>query len=478
VSAGSRLRAFVALGLGLSLLGGATARADAPNLVSGQGISVSATRWISPRTLEADIATAKVAAVAVNGPHRVRITFPSDYFQRPATRFPVLYLLHGGAGGNSAQWTTGGGDEEHITAGAELITVMPDGGKVGWFTNWVDQSQGAQAWADFHLTQLIPWVDANLRSIGAKSGRAIAGLSMGGFGAIRYAQDRPDLFAYAASFSGAVDLSDSGTRSVISEQAGQSGFNPYGPFGNPFPPFDTTYRALNPVTRAARLRGVGVALYAGAGSNDGDAIERTMATSADHLHQALNSAGVPHFFWNYGRPGPSVPYGCDGGHNFSCWNFALNDAMPRIMAALGGPPPPPAGPLGDGDFETAGVGPWACQGTCGADHGAGNAHGGTGNGWVRNTSGFNDLHQTIGVTANHTYTVSAWIRTSSNNTDGYVGLRTTGGQVVGETKFTRLDNYTKVTATVNSGSNTSLVVYAGLWANGDTWAQVDDVTVT
>ena len=41
----------------------------------------------------------------------------------------------------------------------------------------------------------------------------------------------------------------------------------------------------------------------------------------------------------------------------------------------------------------------------------------------------------------------------------------------------RLDNYTKVTATVNSGANTSLVMFAGLWANGDTWAQVDDVTV-
>src|SRR3954471_20858908 len=255
--AGLRLRALIAVVLGLSLLGGAkTALADAPNLVSGNGITVSATRWITARTLEADITTAKVAANAVNGPHRVRITFPADYFQRPTTRFPALYLLHGGAGGNSAQWTTGGGDEEHITANAELITVMPDGGKVGWFTDWVDQSQGAQAWADFYLNQVIPWVDANLRTIATKPGRAIAGLSMGGFGAVRFAQDRPDLFAYVASFSGAVDLNDPGTRGVINEQAGQNGFNPYGPFGNPFPPFDSGYKAVDPVTRAARLQGV------------------------------------------------------------------------------------------------------------------------------------------------------------------------------------------------------------------------------
>src|SRR3954467_5536136 len=336
--AGLRVRALIAVVLGVPLLGGtSTALADAPNLVSGNGITVSATRWITSRTLEADITPAKVAANAVNGPHRVRITFPGDYFQRPTTRFPTLYLLHGGAGGNAAQWTSGGGDEEHITAASELITVMPDGGKVGWFTNWVDQSGGAQAWADFYLNQLFPWVDANIRTIATKSGRAIAGLSMGGFGAVRFAQDRPDLFAYVASFSGAVDLSDSGTRSVIGEQASQNGYNPYGPFGNPFPPFDTTYKALNPVSRAARLQGVGVALYVGSGINDGDAIERTMANSAARMDQALTAAGVPHFYWNYGRPGPSVPYGCDGGHNFSCWNFAFNDALPRILRALAAP---------------------------------------------------------------------------------------------------------------------------------------------
>jgi S-formylglutathione hydrolase FrmB len=455
------------------------AQADAPNMASGNGITVGATRWITSRTLEVDITTAKVAANAVNGPHRVRITLPNDYFQSGTTRYPVLYLLHGGAGGNSAQWTTGGGIAEQLTSGRPLITVMPDGGKVGWYTNWVDQSQGAQAWADFHVNQLIPWIDANLRTVAAKGGRAIAGLSMGGFGAIRYAQDRPDLFAYAASFSGAVDLGDSGTRSVITEQAGQNGFNPYGPFGNPFWPADTTWNALNPVNRVSRLKNqnVGIALFVGSGINDQDVLEGTMARSAATFHNALDAQGVPHFYWNYGRSQP----GCDGGHNFGCWNFALGDALPRIMAALGqgGTTPPPGGELAvNGGFESTSLAPWACTGQCGVDRNAGLARSGANNGWVRNTSGFNDVHQTLTVTANRTYTVSAYIRTSANNADGYLGLRTTGGQVVGETRFTRLDGYTKVTATVNSGANTTLVLYAGLWANGDTWAQVDDVSVT
>jgi S-formylglutathione hydrolase FrmB len=455
-----------------------SASADAPNLASGSGVTVTGWRWISGRTLEVDVTTAKVAANAVNGPHRVRITLPNDYFQSGTTRYPVLYLLHGGAGGNSAQWTTGGGAVEAITNGRPLITVMPDGGKVGWYTNWVDQSRGAQAWRDFHVDQLVPWIDANLRTIAAKGGRAIAGLSMGGFGAVRYAQDRPDLFAYVGSFSGAVDLGDSGTRSVITEQAMQNGFPAYGPFGNPFWPFDGTWNALNPLNRASRLRGVTVDLYAGGGSNDADVLEGTMRASADRFSGALNAAGVPHRYWMYGRPGPTAPFGCDGGHNFGCWNLALNDAVPRMLTVLqapGTPPQPPAGdPVVNGGFE-AGLAPWACTGTCGRDAG-GLARTGSGNGWVRNTSGWNDLHQTIAVAPNRTYAVTAWIRTSAGNTDGYVGLRTAGGQVVGEQRFGRLDGYTKLTLNVSTGSSTSLVLFAGLWANGDTWLQIDDVS--
>ena len=336
-------RAGVGVWLVLTLAVGAlvapVARADAPAMTSGNGITVGAWRWVTSRTFEVDIATAKVAAGAVNGPHRVRVTLPASYPTSTTARFPVLYLLHGGAGGNAAQWTTGGGAVEAITADDQLITVMPDGGKVGWYTNWVDQSRGAQAWRDFHVDQLIPWVDANLRTIASKSGRAVAGLSMGGFGAVRYAQDRPDLFAYVGSFSGAVDLGDYGTRAVIGEQAMQNGYLFTGPFGNPFPPLDTTWNALNPVNRAGALHGVDVALYVGAGIHQFDVLEGTMAKSGERMHNALTAAGVPHFWWNYGRPGPGSPYGCDGGHNFGCWNFALDHSLPRMLSVLQDPTP-------------------------------------------------------------------------------------------------------------------------------------------
>lgn len=450
---------------------------DAPNFETSSGITVSAVRWISARTLEVDISTALIAPVAVNGPHRLRVTLPSDYFANPTARYPVLYLLHGGAGGNSAQWTTGGGAVEQISNGRPIITVMPDGGKVGWFTNWVHQTQGAQRWADFYIDQVIPWVDHNLRTVAAANGRAIAGLSMGGYGAVRLAEDRPDLFASVASFSGAVDLGDLGTRTVVTEQALQAGFAPFGPFGSPFWPADTVWNLEDTMKRPARLAGLQVLLYAGAGTSDADVIERTMGQSADRFSRVLDAAGIPHLWWMYGRPGPSAPFGCDGGHDFSCWNFALADALPRMLTVLQTPAVATTGPnvVVDPDFEV-GLGPWQCTNACGADTGT-FAHAGTGNAWVRDASDWNDVHQTIAVVPGRSYQLTGWIRSSANTTDGYFGLRTPDGEVLGEHLFTSLGDYTRLVVTVDAGANSSLVVYAGLWADGDTWLQLDDVSV-
>ena len=356
---------------------------------------------------------------------------------------------------------------------------MPDGGKVGWYTNWKTPGSTAQSWADFHLTQLIPWIDANLRTIAAKNGRAIAGLSMGGFGAVRYAQDRPDLFAYVASFSGAVDLGDSGTRAVVTEQATQYGFNPYGPFGNPFWPLDGTWNALNPLNRASRLQGVGVALYAGGGSTTrtcsrGRCGRRpTASTTRSTPPASRTSTGCT------GAPGPRCPSAATAATTSAAGTSRSTTRCRRSSRRSGRRRDrlraPRRSPTATSRAPASGRGParaTAAPTTAPAWRGPAPATAGS----ATRRAGTTSTRRSASP-PNRTYTVSAWIRTSANNNDGYFGLRTPGGQVVGEQRFTRLDGYTKVTATVNSGSNTTLVVYAGLWANGDTWAQVDDVTV-
>jgi S-formylglutathione hydrolase FrmB len=92
-----------------------------------------------------------------------------------------------------------------------FITVIPDGGPFGWYSDWygsdVDGTtpKPVPAWATYHTGELIPWVDAHYRTKPDRQHRAVAGLSMGGFGAMSYAARYPDLFGTAGSFSGVVD---------------------------------------------------------------------------------------------------------------------------------------------------------------------------------------------------------------------------------------------------------------------------------
>jgi len=99
---------------------------------------------------------------------------------------------------------------------------------------------------------------------------------------------------------------------------------------------------------------------------------------------------------------------------------------------------------------------------------------------VRNNDNkWNDIHQTVAVAPNTDYTLTGWVRTSSNNTDGYFGVRKVDGTVVSEQKYGNVPGYTQQTVHLNSGDNTQLVVYGGVWAlHGDTWAQFDDLSLT
>lgn len=83
---------------------------------------------------------------------------------------------------------------------------MPDGGKGGFYTDWCINGAGGQPkWETYLVDQLLPWIDDHYPTMASRSERAVAGLSMGGFGALSYAARHPDLFASASSFSGAID---------------------------------------------------------------------------------------------------------------------------------------------------------------------------------------------------------------------------------------------------------------------------------
>lgn len=465
-----------------------TAADAAPTFQNGFGISVVSQ---SANGREIDLT---VTTTAVSGQHSIIVLLPEGYDAHPTTRYPTLYLLHGALAGPSG-WVVAPGAANQITDPYSLITVIPDGGVKGWYLNWSSCAQVcAQNWETFHLNQLVPWIDQNLRTVASRTGRAIAGLSMGGFGSLHYAEARPDLFSYAAGFSGAVDTGNYTTESAIyGEETGvvPGSGTPVPPgsiMGPEYAPFNQRALAIADVnpTNVAKLSNTTVALYVGTGNgSSGDGIvESAVKPQNDLMASRMAAAGVNYYYSQDHVNSADLGWGCDNNHDQMCWNAYLADDLPRMTAVIGGaapppPPPPPGNAVADPGFETSGMGPWVCTGQCGVDQGLGNAHAGANNAWVRNTSGWNDIHQTVSVTANTNYTLTGWLRTSGNNNAGYFGVRTTSGAVIGEQEYNALGGYTQLTVHLNTGNNTSVQVYGGLWPpnNQDTWAQLDDVSL-
>jgi S-formylglutathione hydrolase FrmB len=134
----------------------------------------------------------------------VNVLVPDDYYHATWQRYPVLYLLHGGA--QDFRKFHMEDDIMGLTAGRKLIVVMPDGGTAGWYSNPVRSFAGPKNWESFHINQLIPWIDANFRTYAEYDGRAVSGFSMGGFGALKYAAKYYGHFASVSSHSGPASL--------------------------------------------------------------------------------------------------------------------------------------------------------------------------------------------------------------------------------------------------------------------------------
>ncbi|MER5638528.1 alpha/beta hydrolase-fold protein [Kitasatospora sp. NPDC002227] len=346
--------ALATAALTVSALLGTTAAAHAdaaptpPVLTDGFGLTqVGAPEVHSPTDF-----TITVSTPQLSGLHKIRIYLPAGYAADPAKRWPVAYFLHGGPGNQD--------DSSVVPAlhNDSMITVAPDGGLKGWYANWVMQNTvvGAANWQNFHLDQVIPFIDANLRTLPDRGHRAVIGLSMGGYGALHYAEARPELFGHTVSLSGGIDFGMGVIRGAVlgtelnvtgamcgsstSTVPGTGQCTGYGPvvdsdaiFGSPYPFFnaDHVWNEVNPASPAnlARLANTDVTLYTG---NVGP-IDFFTEGASNNVKAGLDRLGIPSRYVDYTN-GKSLSPSCDGSHTYACWIPAIADYMPYLKTAF------------------------------------------------------------------------------------------------------------------------------------------------
>ncbi|MDR3706848.1 MAG: alpha/beta hydrolase family protein [Capsulimonadaceae bacterium] len=223
--------------------------------------------------------------------------------------FPVLYLLHGMSDNNTA-WTRRTSIERYVED-LPLIVVMPDGDR-SFYCDAIERP--TWKYESYITSDLIDFVDETFRTVRSPKGRAIAGLSMGGYGAMKLALKFPKLFGVGISYSGAL------LAAARSESPEWSASKEWTDIFGPAPkggPNDTLALA-----EAAAGKGNAPALWIDCGSSD-FLIEENRA-----FHEHLNRLGIAHEYSEH-----------EGAHSWDYWDAALLRTLPWLKERLGIAPP-------------------------------------------------------------------------------------------------------------------------------------------
>jgi diacylglycerol O-acyltransferase/trehalose O-mycolyltransferase len=269
--------------------------------------AVVAQHQVAPRQLDLTVRSPALGRTA-----RVRLLTPVGWAPSSSKRWPVLYLLHGCCD-TYKSWTRSS-DIADLPQLRDVLVVMPEGGDVGFYSNWRDGPR----WEDFHLREL----PRLLKRYGAGSRRAIAGLSMGGLGAMDYAARRPRMFLAAASFSGV--LHPLGVPRFWLGLFSAYTSDPNNVWGDPDAD-RANWKRHDPTALLPALRGI--PLFVSAGDGRGakhDAIEAEVGAESrafDRRAEALNMSVAADLYRG-------------GTHDWPYWQRELHLALPLLLAPL------------------------------------------------------------------------------------------------------------------------------------------------
>jgi S-formylglutathione hydrolase FrmB len=270
--------------------------------------------WLAtPAFAAGRVDCASVKSTAVRSSVAYCALLPPSYDDHKSKRFPVVYMLHGLGDNhqtliNSGTWNL----IEQLQAEkkiGEFVIITPNAGR----SFYINSKNGRTRYEDFLIREFIPAMEKKYRIGSTRATRAISGISMGGFGALRTAFKYPQMFTSVAVHSAAlIERMPKGA-----ESAGLGMFMGTS-FGSPFDP--EYWRKNTPFVFARNGSLKGLKIYFDCGDRD----EYGFDAGTRALHKLLESRKIPHEFHIY-----------PGGHDFRYFAEHLPESFAFQSRALG-----------------------------------------------------------------------------------------------------------------------------------------------
>ncbi|MEV6643085.1 alpha/beta hydrolase family protein [Amycolatopsis sp. NPDC051371] len=318
---------FLALIVMVLIASGVTAAQAIPAAVADDGAKVVEETWLDARTVDL-----KISSPALGTTGMVRLIVPTGWAAQPTRTWPVLFLLHGCCEPVDYKSWDQFTDVKAFTANKDALVVMPTDGPAGMYTKWWNFGLSSKPdWDTFHTAEVRQIVE---RGYHGGTRRAIAGLSIGGYGAFAYAFQHKGMFAAAASYSGVPNTLYPGIPVWIIGILARAGiFNYLNLWGDSFG-MQPIWSSHNPYDHVQDLRGMALYLSCGNGQTgpldppgQSDILEPSALLSSRSFTDKLQQAGIP----------ATVDYYGPGTHSWPYWQRALHNSWPVLAGALGLP---------------------------------------------------------------------------------------------------------------------------------------------